>query len=71
MVFTTYSFPLPNNGERYDFSKDELVALLDKTYNKGFEDARNVFDPSRQGTITWASSEDIDDGTKWKEVWIK
>ena len=71
MVFDKYKFPLPNNGERYDLSMEELVKLLDETYDKGFEDARNTFDPSRQSTITWASSEDVDDNTKWKEVWIK
>ncbi len=71
MVFTKYSFPLPNNGDRYDLSQAELVELLDKVYNKGFEGARNIYDPTRQGVLTWASSEDIDDNTRWKEVWTK
>ena len=71
MVISKYSFPLPNNGDRYDLSQDELVELLDNAYNCGFEHARDAYDPSRLGTITWASSEDIDDSAKWKEVWIK
>ena len=32
MVISRYSFPLPNNGERYDLSQDELVVLLDAAY---------------------------------------
>ena len=71
MIISKYSFPLPNNGDRYDLSKNELVELLDNAYNCGFEHARDAYDPSRQGTVTWASSEDIDDNNKWKEVWIK
>ena len=71
MVISKYSFPLPNNGDRYDLSQNELVELLDNAYNCGFEHARDVYDSSRQGTITWASSEDKDDNTRWKEVWTK
>lgn len=71
MVFTKYNFPLPNNGDRYDLSQNELVELLDNAYNCGFKYARDIYDSSRQGTITWASSEDIDDNTKWKEMWMK
>ena len=71
MIMTLYEYPLPNNGERYDLSKDELNDLLYKAYRNGFEHARDVYDPSRQGVTTWASSEDIDDNTRWKEVWIK
>lgn len=71
MVISKYSFPLPNNGDRYDLSQNELIELLDNAYNCGFEHARDAYDPSRQGTVTWASSKNIDDNTKWKEVWIK
>ena len=60
MVISKYSFPLPNHGDRYDLSQNELVELLDNAYNCGFEHARDAYDPSRQGTVTWASSEDID-----------
>ena len=55
MVFTKYDFPLPNNGERYDLSQEELVKILDHVYNCGFENARNTYDPARQGVTTWAS----------------
>lgn len=71
MVISKYSFPLPNNGDRYDLSQNELIELLDKAYNCGFEHARDAYDPSRRGVTTWASTEDIDDNSKWKEVWIK
>ena len=71
MIMTLYEYPLPNNGERYDLSKDELDDLLYKAYRSGFEHARDVYDPSKQGVTTWASYEDIDDNTRWKEVWTK
>lgn len=71
MIQTKYDFPLPNDGERYNLSQEELVKILDHVYDCGFENARNAYDPSRQGTLTWASYEDKDDPTKWKEVWIK
>lgn len=71
MVQTKYDFPLPNDGERYNLSQEELVKILDHVYDCGFENARDIYDPSRQGILTWASTEDKDDYTKWKEVWIK
>lgn len=42
MVFVKYSFPLPNNGDRYDFSAEELVQLLDSVYEKGYTDGEQV-----------------------------
>lgn len=54
MMITTYDFPLPNNGERYDLSQKELVDLLDKAYHKGFEDGKNV----SSAVTTCSSSED-------------
>ena len=60
MVISRYSFPLPNNGERYDLSQDELVKILDHAYDCGFENARNAYDPSRQGKLTYTSYEDWD-----------
>jgi hypothetical protein len=36
MVFVRYDFPLPNNGNRYDFSEEELVKLLDSVYERGY-----------------------------------
>lgn len=38
MVFVRYDFPLPNNGDRYDLSLEELDKLLDSVYQKGFKD---------------------------------
>ena len=68
MVISKYNFPLPNNGDRYDLSQNELVELLDNAYNCGFEHARDAYDPSLQGEITWASSEDKDDPNKWYTI---
>lgn len=65
MVISHYTFPLPNNGERYDLSQAELIELLDKAYNSGFEYARDIYDPERQGVLTWTSSKDQDDPNKW------
>ena len=53
MMITTYEFPLPNNGERYDLSQEELVDLLDKAYRKGFEEGKGV-----SSTVTYASSDE-------------
>ena len=38
MVFVRYGFPLPNNGDRYDLSLEELNKLLDSVYQEGFKD---------------------------------
>lgn len=65
MVQMKYDFPLPNKGEGYDLSQEELVQILDHVYDCGFENARNIYDPARQGVVTWASTEDIDDPNKW------
>ena len=71
MVILKYNFPLPNDGDRYNLSQKELIELLDNAYNCGFEYARDIYDPSRQGTVTWASYENQNDNTQWKEVRIK
>ena len=63
-VFAKYFIPLPNNGERYDLSKDELYELLERTYSKGYEDARNVYDDKRISSTATAS-------TIWKEAYIE
>ena len=69
MIQTLYDFPLPNNGDRYDLSQEELDALLYKAYMNGYQWGREISNP---GVITTASSyEDRDDNTRWKEVWIK
>lgn len=64
MAQTKYDFPLPNDGDRYNLSQDELVKILDHVYECGFENARNVYEPVRQGIVTWASYEDKDDPNK-------
>ena len=70
MVISKYSFPLPNNGNRYDLSQDELVQLLDKVYQAGWDHAREIYDPALQPIVT-TSATYIDNNTKWKEVQIK
>ena len=70
-VFSKYSFPHPNNGDRYDLSRDELVNLLDDAYNNGWAHARELYDSSMTSTAASATYENQDDNTRWKEVWIK
>lgn len=36
MIFSRYNYPLPNNGDRYDFSQEELRKLLDSVYERGY-----------------------------------
>ena len=43
MVITMYEIPLPNKGERYDLSVEELNNLLYKAYRNGFDYAREVY----------------------------
>ena len=64
MIVTKYDFPLPNNGDRYDFTRDELVKLLNKVYDCGYENARSVYDTSKQVT-TWASYDMGDEQNDW------
>ena len=59
MVQVLYDFPLPNNGERYDLSQKELHEILEHVYNCGFENARNRWDPARQGVLTWGTTKTI------------
>ena len=47
MFTVRFEYPLPNNGDRYDLSQDELRELLDKAYNNGF--LAGKFEPA--GTI--------------------
>lgn len=37
MLQVLFSYPLPNNGDRYDLSKEELRELLQKAYDSGFK----------------------------------
>lgn len=36
MVFTTFEYPLPNNGEGYNLTESELHDLLQQAYDKDF-----------------------------------
>ena len=69
MVFVKYSFPNHNDGDNYKFTPKELVELLDKVYDDGFKHGKEITTPC-EVTVA-ASYENIDDNTKWKEVWIK
>jgi len=71
MVLSKYGFPLPNNGERYDLSEDELVKILEEVYYAGWDDGKQWAELKYNSHTTAASFEDIDDNTRWKEVWIK
>lgn len=71
MVQTKYDFPLPNNGDRYDLSQNELVQLLDKAYDAGWDHARETYDPILQPVVTTFPSFKDKDDIKWKEVQIK
>lgn len=42
MMQVKYEFPLPNDGEEYRFTVEELVKLLDKVYDKGRADEREL-----------------------------
>ena len=69
MIQILYDFPLPNNGDRYDLSQEELDALLYKAYMNGFQWGKEVATPTV--VTTSASIENKDDPTNWKETWIK
>ena len=69
MIMTLYDFPSPNNGDRYDLSQEELVELLDKVYDGGFQHGKEI---ATMPVVTIAASyENQDDNTRWKEVWTK
>lgn len=42
MMQVRYKFPLPNDGQGYKLTKEELVELLDRVYEKGREDEREL-----------------------------
>ena len=65
MMFECYSFPNPNDGDDYHFTSQELITLLDKVYQNGWDHARAMYDPALQPKVTVAVS------TGWKEVQIK
>ena len=42
MMQVKYEFPLPNDGLGYKFTEEELVQLLDRIYEKGRADEREL-----------------------------
>lgn len=44
MIDTQFSIPLPNNGEKYMLSEDELKALCRDAFNSGFNTAKILYD---------------------------
>lgn len=47
-----YSYPLPNDGENYKFTLDELKSLLDIIYEKGFTDGKSHASESETTTYS-------------------
>lgn len=60
-VFAKYDFPLPNNGNNYSFTQEELVKLLDHVYDRGWQHAKEIYD-TKSYTVTTTSAE------SWKGV---
>lgn len=52
-----YTIPLPNYGNEYRLSEDELVKLLDKAYANGFSDAKDLYDEKMRTTSVAVSKE--------------
>ena len=42
MIQVRYEFPLPNDGLGYKFTEKELIELLDRIYEKGRADEREL-----------------------------
>ena len=57
MMQKLFEFPLPNNGDRYDLSKEELVELLQKAYENGRQSNPTFKTTS---THTWWEEEILD-----------
>lgn len=56
MVFVKYSCPLPNDGDRYSLSEQELVELLDAAYDNGFKHGVQIATPVETTTATSSSN---------------
>lgn len=67
MMHVKYSMPLPNYGNEYRLTQDELVKLLDNAYANGFADAKDVYDERARQT-TYASSRDNDEWRRIQEI---
>lgn len=64
MLVAKYDIPFPNDGDRYSLTQDELVKLLDRAYEQGYENARNA---SSQ-TAAQASSDMGDEQNDWYNI---
>lgn len=67
MLVAKYDIPLPNDGDKYSLTQDELVKLLDRAYERGYENARNAYDTSGR-TTTWASFDMGDEQNDWYNI---
>jgi hypothetical protein len=67
MVKVRYSMPLPNCGNEYRLSEDELVKLLDNAYANGFADAKDIYDERARQT-TFATSRDNEEWRRVQEI---
>lgn len=62
-----YSMPLPNYGNEYKLTQEELVKLLDNAYANGFADAKDVYDERARQT-TYSSARDNDEWRRIQEI---
>ena len=56
MIMTMYEMPLPNNGERYDLSQDELDELLHKAYRNGWKYGYELAEVKYNKSMTTSAS---------------
>lgn len=66
-VFGKYDFPLPNDGDKYNLTEQELVTILDHVYDCGYEHGKQAATPIK---TTASAIEDIDDPMRWREMHI-
>jgi hypothetical protein len=67
MVKVKYLMPLPNYGNEYRLSEDELVKLLDNAYANGFADAKDIYDERARQT-TYATSRNNEEWRRVQEI---
>ena len=65
MLVAKYDIPLPNDGDKYSLTQDELVKLLDRVYERGYENARST---TSSHTVAWASSDMGDEQNDWYNI---
>ena len=66
MLFVRYDFPLPNNGDRYDLSQDELHKLLDSVYERGYTHGVDVTNKT-ETTVAFSTINQVIDEIKLLE----